>query len=54
MSSVAQIRPDEKQQYDAEVYFKLKEAEAEAKSTSKRYSHEEVIKNLREKISNAK
>ena len=51
---MAQVRPDEQHQYDTEVYIKLKEAEAEAKVTSKRYSHEEVMQSLREKIANAK
>jgi hypothetical protein len=51
---MAQVRLNEEQQYNAEVYFKLKEAEAEAKATAKRYSHEEVIKGLREKLTNAK
>jgi hypothetical protein len=35
---------------NCEVYFKLKEAEAEAKSTTKRYTHAEVMRGLREQI----
>ena len=35
--------------FQTEVYCKLKEAEAEAESTTKRYSHEEVMGRL-EKI----
>lgn len=41
----------EKQQFENEIYLKLKEAELEAKSTDKRYSHDEVFKKLRERIS---
>lgn len=33
-----------------EIFFKLKEAELEAQSTDKRYSHEDVISELRAKI----
>jgi prevent-host-death family protein len=44
----------EKYQFDNEVYYKLKEAEAEAKSTTKRYTHAEVMRNLREQIANGK
>ena len=42
----------EKQQFENEIYLKLKEAELEAKSTDKRYSHDEVFTKLRERISN--
>jgi len=31
-------------------FFKLKEAELEAKSTDKRYSHEEVFSDLKSRI----
>lgn len=34
-----------------EVYFKLCEAEAEARSTKQRYSHNEVMSDLREQLS---
>lgn len=37
----------EKLQFESEVYFKLKEAELEAKTTNKRYSHKEVFDGLR-------
>ncbi|MHB1256623.1 MAG: type II toxin-antitoxin system Phd/YefM family antitoxin [Dethiobacteraceae bacterium] len=37
-------------QFDSEVYFKLKEAEMEAKTTGKRFSHEEVFSSLRRKL----
>ncbi len=32
---------------ESEVYFKLKEAEVEAKTTDKRYSHKEVFSDLK-------
>lgn len=41
----------ERHQFDSEVYFKLKEAELEAKTTDKRYSHKEVFDELRVKLS---
>ena len=41
----------ERYQFRSEVYFKLKEAELEAKTTDKRYSHKEVFDELRSKIS---
>lgn len=41
----------ERYQFESEVYFKLKEAELEAKTTSKRYSHKEVFDELRAKLS---
>lgn len=34
-----------------EVYFKLSEADAEARSTNQRYSHNEVMSELREQLS---
>jgi prevent-host-death family protein len=40
----------ERKQFESEVYFKLKEAELEAKSTDKRYSHEEVFSELRSRL----
>jgi prevent-host-death family protein len=39
----------EKYQFENEVYLKLKEAELEAKTTNKRYSHKDVIKELKAK-----
>lgn len=47
---VMSIEQYEKQQLENEVYLKLKEAELEAKSTSKRYTHKEVFKKLRERV----
>ena len=41
----------ERHQFESEVYFKLKEAELEAKTTNKRYSHKEVFNELRAKLS---
>ena len=33
-----------------EVYFKLREAEAEASTTKQRYSHKEVMSEIREQL----
>lgn len=44
---VMSIEAYEKRLFESEIYFKLKEAELEAKSTDKRYSHEEVFSDLR-------
>lgn len=41
----------ERHQFASEVYFKLKEAELEAKVMDKRYSHKEIFDELREKLS---
>jgi prevent-host-death family protein len=43
----------EQHQFKSEVYFKLKEAELEAKNTDKRFSHKEVFDELRDKISSS-
>lgn len=40
----------EKKIFESEVYFKLREAELQAKSTEKRYSHEEVFSDLKSKL----
>ena len=37
-------------QFNSEVYFKLKEAEIEAKATGKRFMHDEVFSGLRCKL----
>ena len=47
---VMSIEAYEKLQFENEVYFKLKEAELQAKSTDVRYSHEEVFGDLRKKL----
>ncbi|MHB8171583.1 MAG: type II toxin-antitoxin system Phd/YefM family antitoxin, partial [Thermincolia bacterium] len=41
----------ERHQFESEIFFKLKEAELEAKVTNKRYSHKEVFDELRAKLS---
>lgn len=38
----------EKLQFESEVYFKLKEAELQAKQTNQRFSHKEVFDSLRQ------
>lgn len=48
---VMSIETYEKLQFDNELSLKLKEAESEAKSTSVRYTHKEVLADLRERIS---
>ena len=40
----------ERFQFDSEVYFKLKEAELEAKITGKRFSHDEVFSGLKRNL----
>jgi prevent-host-death family protein len=40
----------EKLQFESEVYFKLKEAELQAKQTNKRFSHKEVFDSLRQAL----
>lgn len=47
---VMSIEAYERKLFEQEVYFKLKEAELEAKSTDKRYSHEEVFSDLRSRL----
>jgi len=41
----------ERHQFQSEVYFKLKEAQFEAKTTDKRFSHKEVFDELKAKLS---
>lgn len=40
----------ERLQFDSEIYFKLKETELEAKTTGKRFTHDEVFSSLRRKL----
>lgn len=40
----------ESYQFESEVYFKLKEAELEAKTTDKCFTHDEVFSDLRRKL----
>jgi prevent-host-death family protein len=47
---VMSIEAYEQKLFESDIYFKLKEAEMEAKSTDKRYSHEEVFSDLRARI----
>ena len=47
---VMSIEAFERHQFDSEVYVKLKEAELEAKTTGKRFSHDEVFSSLRRKL----
>lgn len=49
---VMSIEAYESKLFESEVFFKLKEAELEAKSTDKRYSHEEVFSDLKSRIAN--
>jgi len=51
---VMSIEQYENQQYDAEVFGMLKMAETEAKTTTKRYTHNEVMSKARERIELAK
>lgn len=41
----------ERKLFESEIYFKLKEAELEAQTTDKRYSHKEIFDELKAKIS---
>jgi PHD/YefM family antitoxin component YafN of YafNO toxin-antitoxin module len=41
----------ERLQFKSEIYFKLKEAELEAKTTGSRSSHKEVFSDLRKQLS---
>ncbi len=41
----------ERKRFESEVYFKLREAELEAKSTDKRFSHKEVFDELKKNVS---
>ena len=40
----------ERRQFESEIYFKLKEAEHEAKTTGARYSQREVLDELRSAV----
>jgi prevent-host-death family protein len=43
----------EQDRYESEVYLKLKESELEAESTTKRYTHEEVMASMEKIITEA-
>lgn len=47
---VMSIETYERKLFESEIYFKLKEAELEAKTTGVRYSHEEVFSELRSNL----
>lgn len=47
---VMSIEAYERKLFESEIYFKLKEAELEAKSTDKRYSHEQVFSELKSRL----
>lgn len=47
---VMSIEAYERRLFESEIYLNLKEAEREAKSTDKRYSHEEVFSDLRTRL----
>lgn len=47
---VMSIEAYEQRLFESEIYIKLKEAELEAKTTNIRYSHEEVIAALRNRV----
>lgn len=47
---VMSIDAYERKLFESEVYFKLKEAELEAKSTDKRHCHKEVFSDLRKRL----
>jgi len=40
----------ERLQFESEIYFKLKEAELQAKQTNQRFSHKEVFDSLRQTL----
>lgn len=48
---VMSIEAYEEKKFESEIYFKLKEAELEAKSTNRRYSHDEVFSEIRSVLS---
>lgn len=47
---VLSMKAYEEHQFNSEVYFKLKEAEMEAKMTNQRFSHDEVFADLRQSL----
>ena len=49
---VMSIEAYERKQFESEIYFKLKEAELEAKNTDKRLAHDDVMSDLRERLAN--
>ena len=51
---VMSIEQFERQQFDTDVFYKLKEAENEARTTTKRYTHTEIMQDMQGKIASAK
>ena len=51
---VMSIEQFERQQFDTDVFCKLKEAENEARTTTKRYTHTEIMQDMQGKIASAK
>ncbi|MCL2480391.1 MAG: type II toxin-antitoxin system Phd/YefM family antitoxin [Spirochaetaceae bacterium] len=51
---VMSLEAYEKNLFETEIYLKLKEAEYQAASTKKRYTHDEVMTELRSIINNKK
>jgi prevent-host-death family protein len=51
---VMSLEAYEKNLFESEIYIKLKEAEYQATSTKKRYTHEEIMCKLRNVIMNKK
>lgn len=47
---VMSLETYERMMFESEVYFKLREAEKEAKSTARRLTHKEVFHELKEKM----
>jgi prevent-host-death family protein len=47
---VMSVEAYENDAFEAEIYYKLKEAEIQAESTAKRYSHDEVMTRLQKII----
>lgn len=47
---VMSIEAYERQLFQNEIYFKLKEAELEAKSTNVRHTHEDLMQGLRKSL----
>ena len=46
------IEAYERQLFQNEIYFKLKEAKMEAKSTDVRHTHKDIMQGLRESLDN--
>ena len=49
---VMSIEAYERKLFQSEIYFKLKEAELEARASDKRLSHEEVFSDLKARLAN--